>query len=222
MSIAAPNTLFKPALKFHGVFFVIAIPLALSVPANLVGWTVLLLALAYNLALPLVGARLQLAEWPALWRFLLPLSCCLPFADWMLVNQGTLHFPDHGIARLGGAVPIYFCGLWIMLLWQICWFAPMTPKPYLSAATLGLAGFLIWEWAARPMQLWEAVGVTQIAGFALYPLLPEMLLSVATLWLWQQTKTASWFTQLAAAIALAIFYAGALSLALLAESQLSA
>lgn len=222
MSIAAPNPLFKPALKFHGVFFVIAIPLALSAPANLIGWTVLLLALAYNLALPLVGARLQLAEWPALWRFLLPLSCCLPFADWMLVNQGTLHFPDHGIARLGGAVPIYFCGLWIMLLWQICWFAPMTPKPYLSAATLGLAGFLIWEWAARPMQLWEAIGVTQIAGFALYPLLPEMLLSVATLWLWQQTKTASWFTQLAAAIALAIFYAGALSLALLAESQLSA
>ncbi len=209
------STGLRDALIFHGAFFALAIPLALNASSDALGWTVLLLALAYNIALPLVGHWRQHEDWAALWRFLLPLSCALPCADWMLVNQGTLHFPDHGITRLGGAVPLYFCGLWIMLLWQLCWFAPVFKRPYWAVALLGLAAFLVWEWAARPMQLWEAIGVRQVAGFAPYPLIPEMLLSLGSLWMWKQLKTQPWLPQLAGALSLAVFYAGALSLALL-------
>lgn len=203
------------ALIFHGLFFALAIPLALGVNTAQIGWTVLALAIGYNIALPLVGKWRGHSEWVALWRFLLPLSFALPCADWMLVNQGTLYFPDHGISRLGGAVPLYFCGLWIMLLWQVCWLAQFSKKPYLTVALLGLLGFLIWEWAARPMQLWEAHNVRQVAGFALYPLIPETLLSIGSLWMWRQLKNAAALTQLFGAVSLAVFYAGALSLALL-------
>lgn len=217
MSNTKQTSALRHPIAFHGLFFLIAIPAALAAPAGLIGWVVLILAIGYNIALPLTGQRLDHAEWVALWRFLLPLSCTLPFADWILVNQGTLHFPDHGISRLGGEVPLYFCGLWIMLLWQVCWFSQLSPKPYLTAAALGLLGFLVWEWAARPMQLWEAQDVAQIAGFALYPLAPEMLLSVGTLWMWRQVKATAITTQVVAGLSLAVFYAGALSLALLAE-----
>lgn len=133
----------------------------------------------------------------------------------MLVNQGTLIFPDHDVPRLGGAVPLYFCGLWIMLLWQLCWLASFSRRPFLLVAFLSLAAFLVWEWAARPMQLWEAHNVRQIAGFALYPLIPEAMLSLGSLWMWRQLKNAPYWQQLIGALSLAVFYAGALALALL-------
>ena len=174
------------------------------------------LALFYNVALPLFGRWRGDREWVRLWAFLLPMSLTLPCADWMLVQRmGTLVFPDHGIARLGGAVPVYFMGLWIMLLWQVCWLAGTVRKPFHFAGVFSLAAFLIWEWAARPMSLWHAVGVKQIAGFALYPLIPEILLGLAALWMWRSCGRAAWPQRLAAAVSVSVFYAGALSLSLL-------
>lgn len=206
----------RDALAFHGLFFALAIPLALTSSGERLGLAVAGLAVLYNIALPLTGLWRGDRQWVRLWVFLLPLSIALPCADWMLVERmHTLVFPDHGIPRLGGAVPLYFTGLWIMLLWQVCWLAGTVRRPYLFAAAFSLIAFLVWEWAARPMALWHAVGVRQIAGFALYPLIPEMLLGLGALWMWQRCGRAPWPTRIAAAVSVAIFYAGALSLALL-------
>ncbi len=219
MSNAAPPTTasgLRDALIFHAVFFSLAIPVALTARGSALGLAVLLLALLYNIALPLVGHWRGHAGWVQLWAFLLPLSCALPCADWMLVvRMGTLTFPDHGIARLGGAVPVYFMGLWMMLLWQVCWIALATRAPFVVAALLSFAGFVVWEWAARPLQLWHAVGVKTLAGFALYPLIPEVLLALAALWMWRTLADANWPARVLGALSVAVFYAGALSLALL-------
>jgi hypothetical protein len=206
----------KDALLFHAAFFAVAIPLALNVEGHKLGLALMVFALAYNIALPLAGKLRGHAEWVDLWKFLLPVSVALPCADWMLVERmGTLYFPDHGIPRLGGAVPLYFMGLWIMLLWQVCWLAMASPRPYPVVAALSLVGFLTWEWAARPMDLWHAQNVLQVEGFAVYPLIPEMLLALGALWLWQTLRLKPAVQKLAGAIALAVFYAGALSLSLL-------
>lgn len=206
----------RDALLFHGLFFAVAIPVALSLSGHALGLALCGFALAYNAMLPAVGARLAHADWVNLWKFLLPLSMALPCADWMLVERmGTLTFPDHGIARIGGAVPVYFMGLWVMLLWQVCWLAQATKRPYASVSVLSLAGFLVWEWAARPMNLWHAQDVRQIAGFALYPLIPEVLLSVAALWAWRTLRHDSLLPRIAVALGLAVFYTGALALSLL-------
>jgi hypothetical protein len=106
------------------------------------------------------------------------------------------------------------CADW-MLLWQVCWFAGAVRKPYLFAAVFSLLAFLVWEWAARPMALWHAVGVRQVAGFAMYPLIPEMLLGLAALWMWRGQQYKAWPQRLAASVSVSVFYAGALSLALL-------
>lgn len=206
----------RDALVFHALFFAIAIPVALNVEGNALGLALVVLAVAYNIALPWVGHWRGHDGWVQLWKFLLPLSIALPCADWMLVERmGTLTFPDHGIPRLGGAVPLYFMGLWIMLLWQVCWFALATTKPYPVVATLSLGGFLVWEWAARPMNLWHAQHVLQVEGFAIYPLIPEMLLAIGALWLWHTLGKKPYPQQILGALALAVFYAGALSLSLL-------
>lgn len=216
MNTRTPMAGIRDALLFHAVFFAIAIPVALNVQGNSLGIALVIFALSYNMALPLVGHWRGHTEWVKLWKFLLPLSIALPCADWMLVERmGTLHFPDHGIARLGGAVPLYFMGLWIMLLWQVCWLAMATRKPYPVVALLSLGGFLIWEWAARPMDLWHAQHVLQVQGFAIYPLIPEMLLALAALWMWNTLGNKPYFQQVLGAFAIAVFYAGALSLSLL-------
>ncbi len=207
---------FKDAFVFHAVFFVIAMPVALGLRGEVLGTALVGLVLFYNIALPLTGLVRNHADWPRLWLFLLPLSLTLPCADWMLVElMGTLNFPDHGIYRLGGAVPIYFMGLWIMLLWIVLWFAQLTSRPYLAAAVLSFAGFVFWEWAARPLDLWHAVGVNQVAGFALYPLIPEVLLCLTALYFWRLMRHKPCYQKLLAALGLTVFYTGALALALL-------
>jgi len=208
----------RAAIIYHLVFFAIAIPLALkpSLVSLSLGDLLLYLVAGYVVALPLIGLLRKNREWVALWWFLLPLSMALPCADWMLVQKmGTLHFPDHGAPRLGGAVPIYFLGMWLMLLWPLCWISSHTRFPLLSAAIMALIAFTVWEWAARPMGLWHAQDVRQLHGFALYPLIPEMLLGAGAMWMWQIQRNRPWLSQLAGALSVAVFYAGALSLSLL-------
>lgn len=206
----------RDVLTFHAVFMAVAIPAALTVQGRWLGLLLCLCALLYNLTLPLFCQWRGDREGLALWRFLLPLSIALPCADWMLVERmQTLQFPDHGAPRLGGAVPIYFMGFWIMLLWPLLRLAQAWRHGYLWTGASGLLAFVIWEWAARPMALWHAVDVTQIAGFALYPLLPEAALCMLALWAWRQLRHQTALARLIAGLAIAVFYAGALSLALL-------
>lgn len=207
---------FRDALIFHAGFFAIAMPIALSLKGSALGSALVVMVLGYNIALPLTGKFRGHAQWTRLWLFLLPLSLTLPFADWVLVElMGTLIFPDHGIPRLGGAVPVYFMGLWIILLWMVLWFAQLTPRPYFAAALISFAGFIFWEWAARPMALWHAVDVNQIAGFALYPLIPEVLLCLCALYFWRLLHNKPRHQQIVAALGLTTFYTGALALSLL-------
>ncbi len=53
------------------------------------------------------------------------------------------------------------------------------------------------------------------AGLCALPLIPEMLLAMGALWLWNILGNKSTFQQITGALALAVFYAGALSLSLL-------
>lgn len=208
----------RDALVFHLAFFVVAVPVALLVPGKSLGRAILILAALYNILLPAIANWRGHRQWYLLWVFLLPLSFTLPMADWMLVKRmGTLVFPDHGVPKFANVVPVYFAGLWIMLLWPVSLFASAAPRKwsYLAAATLGLTLFLVWEWAARPMRLWEARNVTMIEGFALYPLVPEALLCVATLWMWRATTMSPRWQKIVGALSITFFYAGALGLFLL-------
>lgn len=208
----------RDALLFHLAFFALALPAALSFEGRDLGRALVWLAAIYNLALPLAARWRRHPQWYALWTFLLPLSLTLPMADWMLVKRmGTLVFPDHGVPKLANVVPVYFAGMWIMLLWPISLFASAVRRSwsYLAAGVMALLLFLLWEWAARPLQLWEAREVRMIAGFAIYPLPAEALLAAAALWMWRVTEEAPRWQKIAGALAVTVFYAGALSLFLL-------
>lgn len=211
----------REALWFHLLFFIVSAPVLFLVHGAMLGKALVGLTLFYNLALPMMGLMRGHGEWLRLWLFLLPLSCGQVMPDWALAEiAGVLVFPDHGIWRVGGQVPAYFMGLWIMLLFPITLISDSLRSRYLAAASLGLLLFTFWEWAARPLQLWHAQDVWTIAGTAVYPLIPEMLLVIATLAAYRNSREHNIIQQWFSAFGVNLLYTGAVFIGLLLTRRL--
>ena len=208
----------REALAFHLAFGIIALLAVMFTSGHGYGLAVLALAIAYNLLLPGYALLRGYSDWIARWAFLLPVSMGQVLPDWTLVRiSETLVFPDHGIARIGGDVPVYFMGLWIMLLFPITLFADATNRArYLVAARLALLLFGAAEWAAPMLQLWQPRNIDTVAGVALYTLPAEILLCLACLRLYRRTRHDGVFARLWAAMMIVGFYCGALMISLLA------
>lgn len=206
----------REALWFHAAVAAVAVPLVLVAEGPLLGTGLLWLALGYTVLLPVVGLVRGHAEWLWLWLFLLPLGIAQLFPDWALAEIGrTLTFPDLGARRLGGIVPLYLAGLWMLLLFPLVLFANATRRPYFNVAVMATAAFVLLEWLAPQVGLWRHVGVTTVLGVATYPLIPEVLLAITTLWAYRGLRSAGFAARFFGAAAVSVFYAGALFLALL-------
>lgn len=214
-----PST--RDALWLHLLFLAVALPLILMSEGVARGQNLLWLVIGYHVALPLVSLVRGHSEWLFLWLFLLPLAAGQVLPDWALVRvAGVLAFPDLGQPRIGGDVPIYFLGLWMLLLFPLVLQGLTRRWAYLTTALWALPLFALAEWAARPLQLWGNHGVVAIDGMALYPLLPEVLLALAALWAYRQFRQSSIAARIVAALAVNLFYAGACFLSLLATEYI--
>lgn len=210
----------REALWFHGLFFAGSLPVLLFLQGAALGKALIGLTLFYNIALPALSVLRGHNEWLKLWLFLLPLSCGQVLPDWALVDvAGVLHFPDHGVWRIGGAVPVYFMGLWIMLLFPIILISDSLRSRHVAAAALGLLAFAFCEWAARPLSLWQGQNVRMIDGVALYVLLPEVLLVLATLSAYRNSRGRSIIQQWFSAFGVNLLYTGALFIGLTLSRQ---
>jgi hypothetical protein len=206
----------REALWFHLLFFAISAPVLLFARGEMLGKGLLALTLGYNIALPLFALMRGHGEWLKLWTFLLPLSCGQVFPDWALVQIGNvLSFSDHGVWRIGGAVPLYFMGLWIMLLFPITLISDSNRSRYLIAGILSLLLFGFWEWAAPMLELWHPLNVRVVAGVAVYVLIPEVFLGLVTLQVYRRTKDSGIIQQVFSAFAVNLLYTGALFIGLL-------
>ena len=212
----------REALWFHLLFFTLSAPLLLFLKGTNLGQALLILVIVYNVALPALSVARGHAEWLRLWLFLLPLSCGQVLPDWALADIAhVLVFPDHGQYRIGGAVPVYFMGMWIMLLFPILLLSDASRHSrYFIAAVLSLLLFTFWEWAARPLYLWYGQNVAMLEGVALYPLIPEMLLGLAALWMYRNTRDDKPIQRLFSALGVNLFYTGSLFIGLLLSNRL--
>lgn len=209
------NMAVREALWFHLIFFLVAAPVLMFAKDASLGQGVLLLTLGYNIALPALALVRGHAEWLTLWSFLLPISAAQVLPDLALVKvAGVLLFPDLGQYRIGGEVPIYFMGMWMMLLFPILLLSNGSRSRYLKATVMALAFFLFWEWAARPLNLWHAENVRMVMGTAIYPIIPEILLTLSALWMYRLTRERSIFSRLFGGLSVPVFYTGALFISL--------
>lgn len=210
------NSSTRDALWFHLLFLAAALPLVWMSEGGERGRMLLWLTVGYHLALPLISLVRGHSEWLFLWLFLLPLTAGQVLPDWALVRiAGVLVFPDLGQPRIGGDVPIYFLGLWMMLLFPLVLLGLSSRRPYLTTGLLSLGLFAFWEWAAKPLNIWYNQNVVNLDGMAIYPLIPEMLLALGALWAYRHFRQAFIPARIFAALSVNVFYTGACFLSLL-------
>lgn len=211
----------REALWFHLIFFTLSLPVLLFAKGSALGTSLLILVIVYNVALPAVSVARGHSEWMRLWLFLLPLSCGQVLPDWALAEiPKVLVFPDLGQYRIGGAVPIYFMGMWIMLLFPILLISSSSRRSrYVIAASLSLAMFSFWEWAAQPLGLWYGQNVAMFHGVALYVLIPEVLLALVALSVYHRTEDYNPIQRLFSALSVNLFYTGSLFIGLLLSNR---
>lgn len=182
----------------------------LHAPAK--GWAVLALVVAFNVGLPLTATAVGRRDWLALWAFLLPVSIFQILPDWILVDTlRTLRFPNIGGPRIDHAINLAMGGMWVPPLFIVL---SQARRRAGVAAALALLVFLPSELLAPVLALWKPVGhTTRVAGVALYVLPAEAVLGWATATAHGLAGTAAVPRRVAAALAVSMFYLGALVLA---------
>lgn len=207
----------REVLAFHLAFGLLTLPVVLYAEGTLYGTGVLVLAVLYNLALPGYALFRRHHDWLARWAFLLPVSIGQVLPDWALVDiAGTLQFPDHGVARIGDAIPLYFMGLWIMLLFPVTLLADASGRlRYPVVILLGGSLFAVAEWAAPMLRLWQPVDTPTRFGIAPYTVAAEILLCIACLWAYRNARYHGVLARLWSAVMIVGFYTGALMISLL-------
>ncbi len=213
------NRIQQHTLWLHLAFGAICL-LTLLAPVGLsTGTKITLLVLGYNIALPLLARRLGHGLWFSLWRFLLPLSLLQILPDWFLSAQlGILNFPDTG-ALFIGTVPAFMGGMWVIPLFLIVFIASQVEdvsknqnSARWAAALVSLAVFVGAEATLWAIPIWHAQNVTQIAGGALYLLIPEALLGLHAFLAYKTFGQAGWGLRLAAAFTVMSLYFGGITL----------
>lgn len=198
-------------VALHAGFFACAAGITL-LDAPEKGWAVLALVVAYNVALPLVARAAGRRDWVALWAFLLPLSVFQILPDWILADLvGTLRFPDIGGPRLDDVITLAMGGMWVPPLFIVL---ALARGRAFVAAGLAVAVFLGSELLAPVMELWKPTGDTaRVAGVAWYVLPAEAALGWAAATAFEQTRRSGALRQVAAALAVSVFYTGTLLVA---------
>jgi len=201
----------RAIVAVHAAFFAgSAVVALLDAPAK--GWFVLALAIIYNVALPLVARAVGRDDWYRLWLFLLPLSIFQVLPDWVLSELiGTLRFPDIGGPRLDDAITLAMAGMWAPPLFVAVSLARGRAS---VAALIALGVFTVTELLAPTIGIWEPTGkATELAGIALYVLPAEAALGWATATAYAAAGERRAGERVLAALAVATFYLGALTLA---------
>lgn len=186
-----------------------AIAVSLDSPAK--GWAILLCSVGGVIGVCLLAKRTGRTEWLAALSVLVPLSIFQVLPDWMLAKMiGSIAFPDNGGLRIDGVIPLAMAGLWVLPLLVVVLIAR---DSLWRGALVSTIVFAATEIAAPHLGIWEpAGGVKEVLGIAVYVLPAEAALGAATVYAVRVAGDAGWGTKITAAVAVSIFYSGALAI----------
>ncbi len=200
---------------FHIVFAAVAVVLLL-VPVTQIGLRVMALVVMYNVALPIVARRTSDDALWITWAVLAPMSVLMVLPDWFLsAVLGTLNFPNTGAWYIG-TMPLFMAGMWTIALLPLMMIGRDVEarrgvvSAFVTVAVAGLCLFIAAEWVAPAIPLWEPVDVARLAGVAVYVLLPEVALCIATYALVRGARSRARLATIAGIIAIPFMYLGML------------
>lgn len=200
----------KPIAACGGAYAVVGV-VALSLDSPAKGWSVLIVSIAGAVGVYLLALKTGRSEWLTALGMIVPISLFQVFPDWFLaVELGSIVFPDNGGLRFDDAIPLAMATMWVLPLLVVTLLARDSLwRGALIAAVL----FGATEVFAPLAGLWEpAGGAREVAGVAIYVILPEALLGAATVYAVRTAGTTSLPVRIGAGAAVSIFYTGALAI----------
>lgn len=185
-----------------------AIALSLEPPAK--GWAVLACAAGGCAGLVVLARVLHRDLWLAAAIFAITVSVFQVLPDWVLVEGlGTLEFAAIGGPFIGDALPLAMAGLWAVPLFAVIVLADGSAG---RGALWALAIFGATELAAPTMGIWQpTAGLTSFFDAAVYVLPAEAALGAAVVYAFKQVRHSGVGARTAAALAVSVFYTGALA-----------
>lgn len=202
----------RDILIFHVAFAVLCmvmlmIPLGLSIDIRLFALVVI-----YNLAISGTGLWLGHNDWVDLWLFVFPLSFFMVLPDWFLSSQlGVMAFPKDSFLKIG-SVPAYLPLMWPIPLFLIIFIGQRVQKyssrvaAYISVAAVSLLIFGVAEQTMWALPSWSAQNVTVFNHWAVYLVIPEMLLGLSAYIAYQSIKYKNLFTKAITAFSIMILW----------------
>lgn len=171
-------------IRFHAAFAVVAVAVLL-IPLADTGLRVLILVVGYNIALPVFARRTDDDGLWTAWAVLAPMSVLMVLPDWFLsAVLGSITFPNTGAPYIG-TMPLFMAGMWaialipLMMIGMTVEAAKGVRAAFAAVVASGVLLFVAAERVAPLIPLWEPVGVAEVAGVAVYVVLPEAALCIA-------------------------------------------
>jgi len=206
----------KDFVVIHVIFALLAaITLLFPFPAATIDGKMLLLVILYN-ALIIVEFNLKgYSEWRNIWLFSLTLSLLMVFPDWYLAETlGALQFPDHGFPMIGGSIPLYMAGLWVIPFFIIVFIGREIQKrksnrmAYVIVPILTVVIFILAELTLVYLPSWSATVVGMTGNLAWYIVIPELLLGLSTFICYNSVRDKQIWMKFLGAFVVMIFYIG--------------
>lgn len=184
----------RDVLGLHLIFTAVCAAVLIAPVGIEPGIRMLFLVLLYNLAVPLYGAWKHHDDWINLWLFALILSMFQVFPDWFLSAQlDILVFPEDGLVKIG-TVSAYMAGLWTIPIFLIVYTGKRIQSRYSRSAayvSVALVSLVIFGGSEQTLWLlssWYAKNVVMIGHVAVYIVIPEIILGLASFFCFEQIK----------------------------------
>jgi len=196
------------------IIFSILCGIVLYLPEIAIGIKLLILIIIYNLTIPIFGIWRGYSEWINIWLFSIILSLLQIWPDWFLSAQlEVLVFPEDGFVKIG-TVSAYMAGLWAIPLFIILFIGQRVQENYsnnvayfivalISLLIFGLSEMTIWMIGS-----WYAQNVTMVGHVALYIIIPEIILGLATFGSYQTIKEKNHWLKFPTAFVVMLIYLG--------------
>ncbi|MEI2583708.1 DUF6989 domain-containing protein [Scytonema sp. PRP1] len=167
----------------------------LMVPLGLpIGIRLFALVVIYNLAIPGIGLWLKHNDWVDLWLFVFPFSLFMVLPDWFLCSGlGVLVYPEDSFIKIG-PIPVYMAFMWTIPLILIILAGKQVQKhisqrtAYICVATVSLLIFGVAEQTMWALPSWSSQNVMIINHWAVYLVIPEMLLGLSAYIAYEKIK----------------------------------
>lgn len=205
----------KDFLLANSVFIIICI-IVLFLPFIAIGVKFFILVIFYNVLIPSFSIWKRYNDWINIWLFSLILSIFQIFPDWFLSAQlNVLVFPEDGFVKIG-SVSGYMAGLWTIPFFTIIFFGLKAKTRYSELTVyfvVGLVSLLLFggaELTLWALGSWYAQNVVTIFDhIAVYILIPEIILGLATFHYFNQIKEKPHIWKIPIAFMVMLIYLGA-------------